>query len=106
MSDKSEALDSEDERRAFKWSWIAMVHGYNELAKAAKTLGERVFLRLARDHALEECRRLGVSFDLQKPGDGEEVLVVREAMPRIAFEERDVEMMRAFLRDRDAEASR
>lgn len=77
----------------------ALVLGYNELAKMAPTLGERVYWRLAMDMARERAEALGAKFAFT---EGEKSIVVPGAQPFIRFHERDIEEMRRVVAEHDA----
>lgn len=74
---------------------IAMVIGYNELARTAQTLGERIFFRLARDAAEGVAREMGAQ--IERTEDPERVVVTLSERPRIELRERDLDLMRAAL---------
>lgn len=80
-----------------KWALLALVFGYNELAKTAQSLGEKVFLRLARDAAEEDYRALGGELDRTN----EEVVVTINEFPKIAFTAKDIDLMRKAVEEHD-----
>jgi hypothetical protein len=86
-----------------RWMQCALVFGYNELAKEAKTLGEKVCFRMARSHAHDLLLELGGRVEMQ--GEAE-ILVLPDPMPRIAFAARDVEFMRRSVLEFDYESAK
>lgn len=92
--------DLELQENAARWSLLALVWGYNELAKIAETLGEKVYLRLARDHAEDEYRRMGGKIT-RSAEEKEPALVLTQHAPHIIFYERDIELMRAAVQAHD-----
>jgi len=78
--------------KATTWHNVALVHGYNELAKTSKTLGEKVYFRLARDQAEEWAAQAGVK--INRGDQGNVVLELTAKPPFIVFHERDIELMR------------
>ncbi len=89
-------------RNAERWHTIALMFGYNELAKLATTLGEKVYCRLMRDRAEAEYKQLGGTDEIDRSGD-KIVLVLSHVMPHVVFTEKDIEMMRAAVRAHDDE---
>lgn len=98
---EQEELDPETKSNLARWHQLALVHGYNELVKLAETLGEKVYCRLARDHAEEEYKKLGG--EITRQAEDEPVLVLTERMPYVRFETRDIELMRATVAKYDRE---
>jgi hypothetical protein len=90
---------------AAAWDAIARMHGYNEMAKQAKTLGEQVYCRMARDAACEEAQALGADITRTEVG-GDVVMTIDEIAPHIIFKAADIEMMRAAVAAHDARAHR
>lgn len=93
-----------DEELVGLWGFIAMALGYNELAtRQAKTLGQKVYFRMARDSALLEVERRGGSVPMADP-PGEEVLRLEDVggPPHVVFRERDIELMREAVAAYDA----
>lgn len=85
-----------------RWAAAAYCLGYNELAKQAQSLGEKVFFRLARDSAVKAFVELGgVSPFAEEPTILE--LELPDAMPRIKFRAQDIELMRAAVQQWDDE---
>ncbi len=83
----------EDMERCQKWTALALLVGFNELTKTCKTLGERVFFRMARDQAELDYARLGGQIQkIPAEGDGH-ILVLKEPKPHIVFQERDLALM-------------
>lgn len=104
MSEDATAhLDTGNEERVEKWHALALMLGYNELANDSKTLGERVYARLLRDHFKEVCVKMGVEL---KEDDDKIVLVLGEAAPFIIFRERDIERTREAVAEHGARKSK
>jgi hypothetical protein len=82
-----------------KWDLLALIFGYNELAKSSQTLGEKVYMRLARDAAEKQYRELGGELD--RKAEDEVIVVLREAMPRVVFMKQDINLMREAIREYD-----
>jgi hypothetical protein len=85
---------------ALRWHALARVVGYNELAKDAQTLGEKVYLRLARDEARKDYERLGG--EIQDTGP-EPVIVVNTRPPFVVMSDADIELMREAVAAHDAQ---
>lgn len=90
-----------DLKRAAAWMELALVYGYNEIAKSMTTLGEKVYCRLARDDAERRATELGCKINRGDPC--KVVLEMTTSPPWIIFHERDIEMMRAAVAKWDAE---
>ena len=76
---------------AVRWDALAAIIGFNELATNAKTLGEKVYFRMARDAA--EKRYASLGGELNKSSVGPTILTIGPG-PFIEFAERDIELMR------------
>lgn len=87
------------EENARRWDALARIVGYNELAREAKTLGEKVYLRLARDEARRQYQSLGG--EVRDTGPEPEV-VVGTRPPFVVMSAADVELMRAAVAQWDA----
>ena len=99
MADKT--LDPKTLKAAAAWDAIARMHGYNEMTKLAKTLGEKVYCRLACDTACEEAVKLGAEIRRTEAG-GRIVFAINEVSPSINFRESDIEGMRKAVAEWDA----
>lgn len=93
-------MTDEERARLQRWDSLALVWGYNEMAKEAGSLGEKVFCRMARDAAAEQLRALGVEVKLT-PGSPT-VMTLGERPPFITFQAADIEAMRAVVAEFDA----
>lgn len=90
--------EKDKEEFARQWQKVAMVYGFNELANQAKTLGEKVFFRMARDtvedalveEGFEVLKRDQTILQLPFPGP-----------PFIRFTEKDIELMRETVKQYD-----
>lgn len=85
--------------RTKRWSQhtaIALVFGFNELAKKATTLGEKVYFRAARDAANEVAREEGVMVNIAPVNA---VLLLPGVPPRVTFSESDMVLMRAAVNE-------
>jgi hypothetical protein len=95
MSDKGVGGPSQSDQEilenAQKWDLLARVVGYNELVKTAETLGEKMYLRLARDSALAKYASLGGQFDVEQD---EPVLIVQTRPPFLVLSDDDMKLMR------------
>lgn len=93
---------TDPDQAAAIWARLAMAFGYNELAGRAETFGEKVYLRLMRDHQLEELQRMGVSVVIDEDKRGPTVLTLPARSPHIRFGEKDIEQMRTAVAAFDA----
>ena len=92
---------AEDKAAHERWSATALCYGFNELAKMAKTLGEKVYFRMARDAAEQRFIELGG----QKFITSEAAIATLDVglgMPSIAFRPQDIELMRETVAIYDA----
>lgn len=81
------------------WTLSALMLGFNELALQADTIGQRALARMFRDDAQRRLVEGGhARVNITRP---KEILVLRE-QPHLAFDERDVALMRACVADWDA----
>ena len=62
------------------WHQVALCYGYNELARQAQTLGEKVYFRLFVDDAEKSAIALGAKLELTRETP---VLTLPYAMPHI-----------------------
>jgi hypothetical protein len=83
------------EEDLLKWDLLAMIFGYNELAKVARTLGEKVFLRMARDAAQRQYESLGGQIDRR---DDETICTISE-FPKVEFSAKDIDLMKKAIDD-------
>jgi hypothetical protein len=97
----SDEMTDEDKVKHEMWTVMAIALGYNELAKAADVLGEKVWFRLARDNAEAQFIALGGykvftdeanALEIQVPG----------APFYVKFRKQDIEAMRAVVAAHDA----
>jgi hypothetical protein len=88
------------EEIAARWDALARLVGYNKLVEDAQTLGERMYLRAARDAAREAYVRHGG--EVHYEGDMQPIIVVNSRPPYIALSDEDIELMRAAVVERDA----
>ena len=106
MSEKSVGgpgpSDEEVLANAQKWDLLARVVGYNELVKKAETLGEKMYLRLARDSALAKYASLGGKYDVEQD---EPVLVVQTRPPFLMLSDADMKLMREAVEEYDQRAA-
>ena len=79
---------------------VALVLGFNDMAGRAETLGEKVYYRLARDHANDDAKALGVEVSMghEQPT----LLTLPGGPPWVRFRETDIEMMRVCVVEHDA----
>lgn len=78
---------------AERWDLLALTFGYNELAKTARTLGEKVWCRMSRDAARDALIDRGGDVKITS----EEVICTISEMPKIAFTAKDIELMKAAI---------
>jgi hypothetical protein len=96
-----EDIDPKILEAAAAWDAIARMHGYNEMTKQAKTLGEKVYCRLACDAACEEAKKLGAEIARTELG-GRVVFSINEISPSVNFRESDIDGMRKAVAEWDA----
>ncbi len=89
--------DTKTLEAAAAWDAIARMHGYNEMTKLAKTLGEKAYCRLACDVACEEAMKLGAEIARTEMG-GQVIFSINEVSPSIKFRESDIDGMREAVR--------
>jgi hypothetical protein len=98
-SEEEPMTTSSDRPNMRLWDALALCFGYNELAKKASTLGERVFCRLGCDAAEKIVEECGGAIDRTGP---EPILLLREHIPHVRFMPSDIEAMRAAVAEYDA----
>jgi len=74
---------------------LALVLGYNELAKGAKVLGQKVYMRMARNAAHARFVELGGKLTMD---ESEKVILEVPGAAYVRFYPRDIEMMRECVR--------
>ncbi len=91
-------MGDEQTRNAELWDALARVVGYNELCKSSQTVGEKMYLRLARSEAEKEYTKLGgeVVYHNDVP-----IITVATRPPFIALTENDLALMRAAVAEYD-----
>lgn len=97
-----------EEKNARVWTELALCIGFNELAKLGKTLGDKVFARLARDTAVENLIALGGNGGKSPfADDGTPICTIEMGapMPWVKFHERDIELMRRAVAEYDIRAA-
>ena len=77
----------------------ALIYGYNEMAKNAQTLGEKVYLRMAREDATEKFRALGGEVNVEFK---QTILTICGDPVFIKFTVDDIELMRRTVAEYDA----
>lgn len=82
------------------WTVAAQMLGFNQLAKEQKTLGQKLFCRIALNVARKRFFELGGQCNITDP---ETVLVLDDHVPHIELKTTDIELMRKFLADYDKE---
>lgn len=90
------------EQEVEAWFAIAAMRGFNEMAREAETLGERVFFRVARADCERRLQEMGIDTNLVHDAT---VLRLPYDRPEINFTENDVALMREFLARHDAALS-
>ena len=115
MTDKSESKSPNEEKKeaaivakqhkgAETHELYALIIGYNELAKNTGALGERVYFRLCRDHALKCLQEAGGEMTMTNENDV--VLTLRDKPPYVKFRSKDIELMRKCVAEFDAESKK
>jgi hypothetical protein len=85
------------------WGLLALLHGYNELAKLTDVLGQKVYCRVMRDAAEKEIEEnFDVKIARDESGGGPTILTLGQNPPFIIFREQDIEAMRAAVAAYDA----
>ncbi len=98
----SQGIDETSEKNTARWDALARLVGYNELARDAKTVGEKLYLRLARDMAEEAYVALGGQV---KRSETSEEIVVPTRPPFIVLGPDDIELMRRAVIEYDASST-
>jgi hypothetical protein len=83
--------------RIRKWDLLALIFGYNELAKTSKSLGEKIWCRLAREFAKEEFEKVGGKIEITK----DKIICTISTLPTIEFTVRDIELMKKAISDHE-----
>lgn len=93
--------DEEATHQVRRANFIALVFGYNELAKRAETLGEKAFYALARDDAEKRALAAGAIEGIQR---NPPLLTItsKYGPPHVVFTKTDIELMRKCVADFDA----
>jgi hypothetical protein len=82
---------------------VATFLGFNELAKLATSLGERVYYRMCRETAKEHAELMGAELGYDDNAPGERIVMVLPGYnPTVSFREKDIEEMRAAVSAWDA----
>lgn len=82
------------------WMHVALVHGYNEMAKSAESLGTKIYFRICRDKATENALALGVTMKITHK---EHILEIEKGPVHIRFTLDDIDLMRKCVAEYDAE---
>ena len=100
MAKKKSVSNDNDLQQHLRVRQIALVFGYNELAKSATVLGDKVYYRLARDAAQEELIKQGGTLNVVNQ---ETILTLPGHSVTVKFTEADIELMRQTVEqwDRD-----
>jgi hypothetical protein len=92
--------DPVEQRRNDQFGRLALILGYNELAKNVERLGEKVYCRLLVGRLHEEYIANGGVLEIK---EGEQVLVtLRENPPYINLYPRDIDLMRKAIAEHEA----
>jgi hypothetical protein len=109
MSSESHALEKSKMTKPSKeqdiirlWSILAQIHGYNQMALQATSLGERIFCRLARDKAESLYEQMSGT-KIVHNNDNPTILVLPYSEPKLELKASDVELMRKYVNDFDRE---
>jgi hypothetical protein len=96
--------EARDKQASERYTYLALALGYNELAKLGRSLGEKMYFRLARDQAVDMLVKAGGNGG-KSPFTEEQAVVtihVEDGMPWIKLLARDVDLMRAYVAEHDA----
>ena len=102
MSDEPEEkpeLSEEDIKGHKLFQTIALLFGYNELAKQTDVLGEKVYFRLIRQQYEEMLKEDGQEVEIIHD---QTILTLNQKPPYVRFSEKDIELMREAVREYDA----
>jgi hypothetical protein len=94
-------FDQQRLENAKRWHVIAIICGYNHLARTAKTLGEKAYFRIACDEVEKE--HIADGGDPVINHDGEEIILTLERATYVKFNSNDIEQMRLAVLDYDRE---
>lgn len=109
MSDESEMERAvgqvvEHTKNDEHYALLALALGYNELAKLARTLGEKVYFRLLRDRVSDALVAAGGNGGESPFAHEDGVIQIKvdgDRMPWVKLYARDVELMRAYVAEHD-----
>lgn len=99
-----EELTEEQRKRLEMHHTLALIHGFNEMATKATTLGEKAYYRLARDTYEKRFNELGGK--INRVDERTPILIIPGHVPEIRFDARDIDLMRECVARYDAEAER
>lgn len=85
------------------WTALAMVMGWNELAKLGKTLGEKAFFRLMRNDMVTQFIELGGNDPFTKEDAVVTIAVPYGGCPFLEFRAQDIDLMRTAVYEYDKE---
>jgi hypothetical protein len=102
MTIETEADEKASEEDFKKWTALALVYGWNELAKTAEDLRSRLFFRVARGVAEKEYISLGGQVVIQEKEEPLLKLMVEDHAPSIKLYPRDMDLIRKLVADTDA----
>lgn len=95
MSADNVQTEEEREKLGRYWSGLAMVLGYNELAKTVNDAGQKSFFRFMRDGLSKKWAEEDGGMEGFITYDDEKIVTITaQQPPHIVFYERDIEMMR------------
>jgi hypothetical protein len=84
-----------------QWSLLAMTLGYNELAKVAPSLGQKLLCRLLRDKALASYEEV-TGKKVKVTDEDRVILTITSTLPHLKVLARDIELMRKCVAEYDA----
>lgn len=84
------------------WHNLALLHGYNAMAKQSNLLSEKVYCRLGVQAAERQLGLLGVAIERDDTDNGPVVLTLPHHPPYIEFRASDIELMRQAVANHDA----
>lgn len=81
------------------WDALALVHGYNALAKQAPTFGEKTLCYLGLQHAEKRVEKLGgkITYDAAQTA----TITLDRRLPPIRLTPQNIELMRKAVKEYD-----
>jgi len=105
-SEQEGELTEHQKRNVDRYHLLALAFGYNELAKAAPTLGEKVYCRLCRDRSREAYEKLGGKLEYREAEDDLVFALEGDERIYVRFKAADIEQMRKAVAEHDAKTAK